>query len=354
MNFEQQIIEGATGFPYDENKVDDFLNDLSKQRQYSFVRFKLMLDARFEAKDKIEPFLTDFARFLLLPLVDRRSVVGFSIFRIWFKQVASLFLQTSYTTLDLDGFSQKLNDFGRIKQLALSRKKNTSIVPGTCVSLARYNVDKWIAEVSPPTFTFPSEEKAQNLERESKFPLDFFSSCLEAVFLQIARTWPLLSPTIGKFVDYIVHIDLADFRSCSADRYIGVVFLTGSDTNLIDIEESLIHEFGHQVLYNIMELDPIVVDNGRLYKLPWSGSERDYYGYFHALYIYILLLTYFVERTPSSSKEQLYINQRVKSILDGCEKAETDFDETRSFTPLGAILFENLKKQIEQVKTKFN
>lgn len=354
MTLEQQIKDGATIFPHNEKNMADFLNELSKQRQSSFVCFKLILESHFTKKEKIQTFLNDFEHFILLSQSTRRLIINTSIFRIWFKHVADKFSKRNNQSFNLDQFSQQLNDFGRIKQSAIEREKKTKIIQGTTISLARYEVDKCIAEVTPPTFTFPSKKESRRLDQGSKFPLNIFSSALEAVLHQIDNTCPLFSLTMSQFVDYIIHLDQANFRSCSADRYIGVIFLTASDTTLIDIEESVIHEFGHQVLYNIMELDSIVINNGKLYKLPWSGSERDFYGYFHAFYIYTLLITHFVKKQPNSLEEGIFINQRIAQILEGCKKAEYDFNQTKSFTSLGVILYENLKKQIKLVEIEFN
>jgi HEXXH motif-containing protein len=88
-----------------------------------------------------------------------------------------------------------------------------------------------------------------------------------------------------------------------------------------------VHEFGHQILYTAMELDPMVEDpthEGLV--LPWSGSERDWYGYFHAFFIYVLLAEYLTRRLqvtvfPEPSIDEERVRLRRDEIMSGIRSA---------------------------------
>jgi len=351
--FDRQLLNGAVCFPRNEKEIDEFLTALWKRRQASFITFRLKLEKKFRSIDRLNSFFQLFDLFIGRSLTERRKIIEAPVFRIWYKQVVRETVDLWKNGEDVtDSLAANLYDLERITDEILFAKPVIG-VPGTDIALARYGVDKWIAYVSPPTFTFPSEKETVASEKKEKFSLAFFSDVMKAVMSQIEWSWPELATTISKVIKMIIHLEEADFRSCSADRYVGIIFLTGEDCRLVDIEESLVHEFGHQLLYNVMEFDPIVINDGKVYKLPWSGSERDLYGYFHAFYIYTLLITYFVKIKNRSPENELILQERTVQILEGCKKAIVDFDGTDSFTPAGLQFYHNLKKQVEQVNNEF-
>lgn len=343
------LLNKSVFFAVSESSLNDssrLLELLSKQRLASFIAFKLKVEARFPYLEQIEIFITSSTQFLSLPIEERRKIVDFYIFRIWFKQVASLF--PLLTSLEKDEkvkiYIEPLNDFSRIAELALRQTKSSLYVPDTSIQLSRYNVDKWIRTSSPPTFTFPSSLIQSQWEKESNYPLDFFGEVLQNVLLRIKATCPTLFIDIQKFVWQIIHLDREEsFRSCSADRYVGTLFLTGCEDSLFQIEESILHEYAHQVLYNVMELNPLILNDQREYTLPWSGSKRGFYGYFHALYIYILLASYFVRIQGRDKNEMRIIKERTDYILKGIKISFDDFDKTDSFNETGHKFYRNLK-----------
>jgi hypothetical protein len=68
-----------------------------------------------------------------------------------------------------------------------------------------------------------------------------------------------LKEQILDVVKIIGYLPDSTFRSCSAARYSGVVYFGNMDESLLDIEESLVHEAGHQVLYRLAEVTPITL-----------------------------------------------------------------------------------------------
>jgi HEXXH motif-containing protein len=150
------------------------------------------------------------------------------------------------------------------------------------------------------------------------------------------------------FVRTIVHLPYADFRSASASRYSGVIFLTADDRTILEVEESIVHEWGHQVLYAVMELDPVVVDGDRGdLALPWSGARRDFYGYFHALFVYVLLLRYLEQIEDRDAEELERVHELFAHILRGAARALPDFEDDSRFTPRGRELRDLLRHAVE-------
>jgi uncharacterized protein (UPF0276 family) len=83
-----------------------------------------------------------------------------------------------------------------------------------------------------------------------------------------------------------------------------------------------------------------------LYTLPWSGQKRDFYGYFHAFYVYIALVKYLGRVRSRSTDELQRAQNRLLYILRGLIKALPDFEASTEFTPQGRQLLENLAKEV--------
>jgi len=206
-----------------------------------------------------------------------------------------------------------------------------------------------LAEVAPPTYEFPTPERGAEIDAGTAYNLSFFAHAGTVALDRIGERWPELDPLIPQFVRLLVHVPDGQFRSASAARYTGVVFLTADDESLLDLEESIVHEYGHQVLYRIMELDPLIADQAGHFSLPWSGAIRDFYGYFHAFCIYILLADYFNRVIAvADGNELLRARGRRRAVLDGIERALDDFPDER-FTPNGRRFLNVMKERATQV-----
>lgn len=77
---------------------------------------------------------------------------------------------------------------------------------------------------------------------------------LGSALKNIETAWPELHAQIEECVRIFGYLPDAAFRSCSAARYSGIVYLGNMDESLLDLEESIVHETGHQVLYQLGEM----------------------------------------------------------------------------------------------------
>ncbi len=211
------------------------------------------------------------------------------------------------------------------------------------IEVRRWDTDPLIAELAPPTYTFPPAHVALQRAKSDVYTLPMFREIADVALSRVASVLPALGEAIPSFIRILVHIPGAEVRSASAARYRGVVFMSSDDTCLLDVEESLVHEFGHQVLYHAMRLDPLLTrgEEGD-YELPWSGSRRDFYGYFHAFYIYLLLTKYLERALHDPEHDPMAVRPLLDHILDGLIVASEDFRPDERFTPAGRAMIERL------------
>lgn len=212
------------------------------------------------------------------------------------------------------------------------------------IGLIRDDPDPLLQRVAPPTYSFSGRS------RETAFTLNFFAEAADLAIRRIETVWPCVGAQMQNYIRLVVHVPDGDFRSCSAMRYSGVVFLAAEDPTILSLEESLVHEWGHQVLYDAMELDPIIEDDGsRTFTLPWSGAERDLYGYFHAYYVYTLLASYaarILKRPATYRRPEVRAARRLgRELLAGLVVAQADLEGTaeRSFTEMGRSILAELE-----------
>lgn len=351
------IFDGTTFLPIDEpSKTDMLLDEVWKHRQATFLALGLKI-----SKEEPRVYRTSFSDFLQMflnfPPKMRKQITEHPPFRIWLRQSTQALATASIQSASEKEFlKEKLAEFGRVLSGFYDNRDNVNHlrIPGTSIRVQRFVVDPLIAEVSPPSYQFPDESKQREIDENTAYRLPFFVDVATVAVERIKQTWPAAYQDFTKFVRMIIHVPDADFRSCSADRYAGVIFLSADDETLLDIEESLIHEYGHQILYNVAELVSLIRDDmGSKFKLPWSGAERDFWGYFHAFYIYVLLICYFAQVQGRREEEQERATQRLVHILKGALKAIPDFEAVDCFTPRGKVLFKTLKSQVHQLEQRY-
>jgi hypothetical protein len=348
----------TTFMPHDTpSRSEMLLEELWKNRQASFIVTSLKL---FEWDSKLcqdTRYLDCFDEFMNLSPLSRRSLTEDPVFRIWLKKIIKI--SSNLTKLDnsktINDLRNLISDFRRIIHQFQEKSKSNIIlnIGDSCIQVKRFDVDPLITQVAPPSYQFPSLESRKKIEANTVYKLHFFLEVLDAAFDRIKDSWFSAYIDFSKFVDTIIHVPNANFRSCSAERYSGIIFLSYNDTCLLDVEESLIHEYGHQILYNVMEIDPLIIDGNKgKFKLPWSKRERDLYGYFHAFYIYIILIIYFERVKVRSEEEEIMVNQKISHILSGLIKAIPHFESANQFTQKGRDLFLYLKNEVSKIKDR--
>ncbi|MGH9413713.1 MAG: aKG-HExxH-type peptide beta-hydroxylase, partial [Terriglobales bacterium] len=208
----------------------------------------------------------------------------------------------------------------------------------------RLDMDPLIALALPPSYEVPGDPAEQKTRSQLGHPLAFFRDVAGIALDRIQVVWPEAREYFGRLVYAVCYLPDAEFRSCSASRYTGVILISNRDCSVLDLEESLVHEAGHQLLYNIAEADPVTDDSSdEQYRLPWSGRMRDFYGYVHAFYIYVLLAQYH-ERVMGcrAGPDGDFAAERVRHIVRGLVAALPDFQTNPHLTPRGRVLMDAL------------
>ncbi|EAQ26411.1 hypothetical protein ROS217_14581 [Roseovarius sp. 217] len=226
-------------------------------------------------------------------------------------------------------------------------------IPGTRIALLQDDFDPYIMAATPPSYDFEPLLTSEKGLNGYGHPLALQKELLGLAFENIAKAWPELRTQIEDVVQIVGYLPNATFRSCSAARYAGVVYLGNLDERILDIEESIVHEAGHQVLYRLGELVPLVKEDAPKtddYTLPWSGSKRDLFGFLHAFYIYTLLTKYFWRRAAINESEHKDCVFRAAVILVGSEKAIPMLLKDDNLSPQGRTLVEALAKDMEVLR----
>ena len=347
LNTTGNLWENAIFMPHDSSlKSDELLEKVYEKRQASFVAFSLSLVAREMMLCRETDFIESFNSFKKFNSDERRHILKNPLFNVWLKQTIGI-------QQDKAALREKLLEFRRL--LSDIDEKDTDsariIIEGKPVFVKRYDIDSSILEFSSPEYSLPDEKRRIEFEQNVVYPESFFQEMLAVALERIKYSWYEAYRDFPKFVHTVVDMIDGDYTSYSAAEHTGVIFVSTDNSPLAALEEFLIHEFGHQILYHLMELDPVVNDAIKeTYKLPWSGNERDFYGYFHAFYIYILIANYLRRVKYRSSREQRRISKRFAHVVEGLRKTVDIFDKTDGFTIYGRNLFENLKSEVERLE----
>lgn len=306
---------------------EEILNALWLTRQRSIVVTSLLLLNRYPTIADETGFAYALERFTSLPPRTRRALVESPPLRTW------LWLMGEQKH-DMYQIRKYLTEFVRLIQCSTVASQDNFTTHS--YDIQRYDVHPLIQEVAPPSFAFDNLEERRASAVNKAYSLPFFATAVETALYEISCVWPEMARAFPLFVKTIIHIPELEYRSCSAQRYAGAIILSAADDSLLSLEESLVHECGHQILYCFMELNPLIHNDAkRMFKLPWSGSERDVYGYFHATYIYTLLALYMKRARTRALTNHDLADKRFREILDGLERALPDFQEPGLLTPAG-------------------
>jgi hypothetical protein len=357
-----QLFAGATFFPDDSpDKWLQLQERVFQVRYAAFVAACMEVHSNFPKLAQRTGFPELAFEILDLAHEDRVRIINAPEFQIWLRRTLTamneVLVGKMVTTHKL---RKEIDEFSVIyKRLRVPYASEFSIdICGKSVPVQRFDIDSTIARATFPSYTFPKYlTQRKKLEKVSGYPLAFFHDIACVALGRIQKTWPEYYQQFANLVQVIGYLPDAEFRSCSASRYTGVIYLSAKDSSLIDVEESLVHEAAHQLLYYIVEVQAIAdpdtpVDD--MYTLPWSGRQRDFYGYFHAFFIYIALVKYYERVSIRPEYEQKRAQHRMVVILSGLIKALPDFEGNRYFTVFGHELFGNLKKEVLAVQLKYD
>jgi len=244
---------------------------------------------------------------------------------------------------------------GRVKTRLAGEEAH--YVCDTPIALQQDNIDPYVMAATPPSYDFTAVFGSEKGMNGHGHPLALQRELLGFAMDNIGKAWPALKAQIVDVVKIIGYLPDATFRSCSAARYAGVTYLGNKDEGVLDIEESLVHEAGHQVLYRLAEVSPLVKEGTPQtldYKLPWSGSERDLFGFLHAFYIYVLLTKYFWRRAQVHARDTNDCVRRAVLIQIGSRLAVPMLLEDANLSDQGRTLVEVLAADMDALEAEID
>lgn len=268
---------------------------------------------------------------LLKPESLRKSIISHPLTFIWMKSVVRALEGYGVAEKELD---LSIEEIEYISSRFLLEEEDVHPILKRCI---------------PPTYEFKKEYiRHRNETNDSKS----YKCAIETACCRAGTKINGFDHLLKGLVKAIVIVPDAGFRSCSAERYVGVIILGTSDQSLIELEESIVHEYAHQILYQIDFLDGIFIDQDDKEKivLPWSKTSRNFYGFFHACFVYTILREYYKLSIEQNSYDQEYCQDRLMFIQDGLSKV-TPYLANRShlLNEAGQSLLRKLTSQINNV-----
>lgn len=327
---------------------------VAKNRYTMFVALYAELSRLFAANSALRVFFKQALDIILSPESVRNPLVAHPVFQIWsvltFRDVNYLL---TGKTLDDSEVKARLLEFPQVLQRIEAAQQARP--DEQCPPVYRFDVDPLITQVTPPSYDYPSDETTRRQLERAGYSKAFFRDVMQLALQRIKHTWPACHEQWQVLVKAVCYLPDGSFRSCSASRYTGVILLSSRDNSILDLEESLVHEATHQLLYNVVEVAAVVEPQASrevLYTLPWSGQQRDLYGYFHAFYVYIALVKYLERVRDRPAQEMRRAEQRLLFILRGLSKAQADFAAAPGFTAQGRELLGNLLQEVHRLERR--
>ncbi|WP_248747407.1 HEXXH motif-containing putative peptide modification protein [Pseudomonas sp. MWU12-2037] len=330
------------------------LDRLSQQRYSTFAALYAECFQRFEGNPRLDPFFSSAVHLILLPVTQRRLIINDPVFQIWmalaFQHANAVLTEQADNTTSLQNMLLELPAvLQRITQTAVDHKYSNH------PPIRRFNVDPLIAATTPPSYEFPEDESTRKHLERSGYSLHFFRDVVSVALSRIANTWPACYEQFRHLVKLICYLPDSTFRSCSAARYTGVILLSAKDHSILEIEESLVHETTHQLLYSLVEVCPIIDEQRtgeRLFSLPWSGLQRDLHGYVHAFFAVLAQVKYLERVRQRPASEMQRAEERMLDILRGLIKALPELEACDEFTPRGRTFMDNLALEVHALRSR--
>jgi len=226
--------------------------------------------------------------------------------------------------------------------------RDARYVAGTAISVQRDDLDPYVMAVTPPSYDFTAPRSS-----DAGHTVALHAELVGLALSNIRAAWPEEFTEICELVQIVGYLPDAPFTSCSAARYAGVVYLGNADESILDIEEALVHEAGHQRLYRVGEVTQLTTPDASKtddFVLPWSGSERDLFGFLHACYIYVLLVKYFLRRRRVDDGQASDCQRRAELIFLGLMMAMPDLKRADHLSESGRQLVAALEQDLDALR----
>lgn len=117
----------------------------------------------------------------------------------------------------------------------------------------------------------------------------FYESCIKL----IKEVWPEFHAEIMGHIKQMAIIDSDAFGGFTSNLLPDAVFLAHRPYDSLRITENIIHECSHSRLYQLMEIDPVVMnDHEETYHSPWREDPRPMDGVFHGAFVFARIVVW--------------------------------------------------------------
>lgn len=142
---------------------------------------------------------------------------------------------------------------------------------------------------------------------------------------------------------------LQTHNSFSAPQLIGVIFLSEA-YNDVRLAEAMVHEYHHNELYKLMDVEPIVEYRAdELFYSPWRPDPRPLYGLFHALHVFsgvVDFLAHASER-PELQQHTAQFLERRRQTVHQLRMGVAQVDRGR-LSPLGQEILRSIEDEVRE------
>ncbi len=152
-------------------------------------------------------------------------------------------------------------------------------------------------------------------------------------------------------------IDVGNFTNLTSSDFSGALICSVIE-NPYRLADNFIHEFHHNRLFLIEQNNPLLFDSvedaeaNNLYYSPWRFDLRPLRGIFHAIYVYTPVAQFWLnvyQANPTGELLDFTKSQLIKIPLQ-LEIGLKQLRRYAKFTPVGQDLFNELEKQLAQIK----
>ncbi|NVZ99481.1 aKG-HExxH-type peptide beta-hydroxylase [Pseudomonas gingeri] len=328
------------------------LDQISQDRYTTLAALYAEAYRLFPGTSGLDEFFASTANLILLPVAQRRAIINESVFQIWARRVCNLTREVlDGLRHDLSPLQSSLRELPDILQRisnAASEHPYTHRPP-----IQRFDIDPLIAGVLAPCYDFPQDAATRQRLEDSGYSIHFFSDVVNVALSRIAMTWPGCHEQFRHLVKLICYLPDGTFRQGSAPRYGGTILLSAKDHSLLDVEESLVRESAHQLLYYIEEISPLIdprISAQRLYFLPWSNRPCDLAEYFQGFFAQLMRAKYLERVRQRPASEMQRAEEHLVFSLRGLGRALPELAGSRDFTPHGRILLDNLAEDVRAME----
>ena len=119
--------------------------------------------------------------------------------------------------------------------------KAQAYISGSLIAVEQGHLHEYLRAATPPSYDFTHFVEPNKEGVLVGHPLRMQVDMLSHAMGGIKAAWPELADQVPEFVRIIGYLPDATFRSCSAARYSGVVFLGNMDESLLDKKRSEEH-----------------------------------------------------------------------------------------------------------------